>query len=60
METIGLISHAGNSKIGRQDLLTLPTPEGTDTHKPVPHAKVVEAVVETLGFRHLSDPDWLI
>jgi hypothetical protein len=50
----GLIAHRGTQLIGRQDLLALPTPDPTDTHKPVPHAKVIEALVETLGFRHLE------
>lgn len=50
----GLIAHRGAQLVGRQDLLALPTPEPTDTWKPVPHAKVVEAVVESLGFRRLA------
>lgn len=43
-----------NEKIGRQDLRELPTPEPTRTHYPVPHAEVVETLVETLAFRHLT------
>ncbi|MEO8036278.1 MAG: DUF932 domain-containing protein [Acidobacteriota bacterium] len=50
----GLISHCGTQLIGRQDLLALPTPDPTDTHKPIPHAALVGALVETLGFRHLA------
>lgn len=51
----GLISHAlGDRLLGRQDLLALPDPAVTDTHRPVPHAKIVEALVETLGFRHID------
>ena len=50
----GLIAHRGAQLIGRQDLLGLPTPEGTETHRPIPHAKVVEALIESLGFRHLA------
>ncbi len=45
----GLISHCGTELVGRQELLLLPTPEPTDTHKPIPHAALVAAVVETLG-----------
>jgi hypothetical protein len=30
------------------------TPPGTETHRPVPHSEVVEALVETLGFRHIG------
>lgn len=50
----GLISHCGTDLIGRQDLLLLPTPEATETHKPIPHAALVGALVETLGFRRLG------
>lgn len=32
----------------------VPTPPGTTTHKPVPQIEVVNALVETLGFRHIS------
>jgi len=34
-------------------LLLLATPDATETHKPIPHADLVGAVVETLGFRQL-------
>lgn len=50
----GLISHCGTELVGRQDLLLLPTPDPTDTHKPIPHADLVQAVIETLGFRRLT------
>lgn len=49
----GLISHCGTELVGRQDLHLLPTPVSTDTHKPIPHAALVGAVIETLGFRKL-------
>lgn len=38
-------------KLGRQDLLVLPTPPSTATHSVVPHSKIVEALIESLGFR---------
>ena len=50
----GLMLHAGAEKLGRQDLLALPTPEGTDTHTVIPHAKVVEAAIEALGYRRIT------
>lgn len=50
----GLIAHCGTELVGRQDLLLLPTPEATETHKPIPHAALVGAVIETLGFRKLG------
>src|SRR2546426_5549767 len=47
-----LISYAG--KINREQLALVPTPLGTATHKPVPHIEVVQAIIETLGFRHIG------
>jgi Domain of unknown function (DUF932) len=44
----------GNHKVGRQDLLALPTPPSTATHSTVPHSKIVEALIESLGFRRYS------
>lgn len=32
----------------------MPTPLGTTTHRPVPHHEIVEALVETLSFRHIG------
>ena len=49
-----LIAHCGTSKISREQLRGLPVPPPTATHKPVPHHEVVEALVETLGFRHIA------
>ena len=50
--TSTLITHAG--KISREELALIPTPEGTATHRPVPHHQVVQALAETLGFRHIG------
>ena len=41
-------------KIGRRELEQIPVPEATLTHKPVPHHVIVEALVETLSFRHIG------
>jgi hypothetical protein len=41
-------------KIGRPELAQIPVPEATSTHKPVPHHVIVEALVETLSFRHIA------
>ena len=51
-ETSTLISHSG--KITRGELAQVPTPLGTTTHRPVPHHEIVEALVETLSFRHIG------
>src|SRR5436305_2876413 len=50
----GLVSHCGTSLMGRQNLLGLPTPEPTDTHKPIAHAALVGALIEALGYRSLE------
>src|ERR1041385_1970400 len=48
-----LITHCGAKKITRAELVSIPTPEGTVTHQPVAHARIVDALVESLSFRHL-------
>jgi hypothetical protein len=45
---------ASTAKLTRLQLAAVPTPLGTATHRPVPHVKVVEALVETLSFRHIG------
>jgi Domain of unknown function (DUF932) len=52
MSEATLIASAG--KLSRQELVLVPTPPGTATHKPVPHGELVEALIETLGFRHIA------
>ena len=52
-ETEGvLLSQTG--KLTRQELALVPTPAGTATHRPIPHVEVVNALIETLGFRHIG------
>lgn len=50
----GLMLHAGANKLQRQDLLALPTPEGTATHRPVNHATLVQGIFEALAFRNID------
>ncbi len=45
---------ASTAKLTRQQLAAFPTPLGTATHRPVPHAEVIEALLETLSFRHIG------
>src|SRR6266571_2145890 len=47
-----LLSSTG--KINRQELQLITTPAATSTHRPIPHHEIVQAVVETLGFRHIG------
>jgi hypothetical protein len=50
--TATLLSQTG--KITRAELQYIPVPEGTRTHQPIPHHEIVQALVETLGFRHIG------
>jgi hypothetical protein len=49
-----LIAHVDTQLITREELALVPTPPGTATHRPIPHHEVVDALVETLGFRHIG------
>jgi hypothetical protein len=51
-ETSTLIAHEG--KITREQLATVPTPAPTETHRPIPHHEIAEALAETLGFRQIA------
>jgi hypothetical protein len=51
-ETSTLISCTG--KITRAELAQILTPPSTPTHVPIPHAAVVEALVDTLSHRQIS------
>jgi Domain of unknown function (DUF932) len=42
------------AKMGRAELARITVPPTTPTHKPVPHHEIVEALIETLGFRHIG------
>src|SRR5947209_15541482 len=54
MEQSQLIAHCGTRKLTRAELTAVPTPEGTSTHRPVPHHEIVGGLVETLSFRHIG------
>jgi hypothetical protein len=43
-----LMVHTGGRQRTRDELATLPTPEATDTWKPVPHYELVESLIEGL------------
>jgi hypothetical protein len=47
-----LLSQSG--KLTREQLALVATPAGTATHRPVPHAEVVSALVDTLALRHIA------
>src|SRR5438067_1792984 len=54
MEQTQLIAHCGSEKLTRQQLQLIPTPEATQTHQPLAHGTIVEALLETLAFRHIA------
>ena len=54
MQQSQLIAHCGSSKITREELKVIPTPEASATHQPLPHHEIVEALVESLSYRQIS------
>jgi hypothetical protein len=44
----------GEDLLTREQLALVPTPDCTLTHRPIPHHEIVQALVETLGFRHIG------
>ena len=54
MDQTQLLAHCGTNKITRDELKMVPTPEGTESHHPLAHHVIVEALAETLAFRHIS------
>lgn len=49
-----LMAHCGTQKITREELRELPLPKATDTHQPLSHFELVEALIETLSYRYLK------
>ena len=49
-----LMAHVDTQRITREQLALVPTPPGTATHRPILHNEIVDALVETLGFRHIG------
>ena len=49
-----LLAHCGTDKLTREQLTLIPAPEATPTHHPLAHHLIVEALLETLTFRHIS------
>ena len=54
MEGSQLMVHCDSRKLGRNELRFIPTPAGTITHRPVAHFSIIEVLLETLAFRHIS------
>jgi hypothetical protein len=49
-----LLAHCGTKKITRSELQGLPTPAGTRTHQPISHHQLIDVLIESLAFRHLT------
>jgi hypothetical protein len=47
---MGLMLHSGANAISYDELRSVQTPDGTDSHVPVPHHEIVELMRYTLGF----------
>ena len=52
--TVPEMTLIGNTKLNRQELALVPAPPSTPTHQVIPHHEVINALVETLGFRHIG------
>lgn len=49
-----LMTHAGASKVKRENLSLVPTPPATDTFKPIGHAALIDELEKSLSFRHIQ------
>jgi hypothetical protein len=49
-----LVAHCGTNKLNREQLQLIPSPEGTDTYRPLAHHDIVGALLEALAFRQIS------
>ena len=47
-ETSTLIGYSGRT-MGREELVLVPTPPATETHRPIPHDEIVSALIEPSG-----------
>ena len=50
----GLLSHRDSQLFTREELASIPAPEGTETFKPIPHSELVSNVLDGLAFRHIN------
>lgn len=50
----GLLAHGDSEKLKRDALALIPAPNATATFQPVQHLTLVNAVLETLSFRHID------
>mgnify|MGYP005817667903 CR=1 FL=1 len=43
-----------SQKLNREELALVPCPAPTLTHQTIPHSRIIQALIETLGFRHIG------
>lgn len=43
-----------SQKLNREELALVPCPPPTTTHQTIPHSRIIQALIETLGFRHIG------
>jgi len=48
-----LLAHSGTARITREELKLITTPASTKTHQPLGHHEIIDALLETLSFRHI-------
>ena len=49
-----LIAHCGSHYLTRDQLKLIQAPEATETYQPLAHHAIIESLLETLAFRHIS------
>lgn len=58
MSALNLMLHCGGFEVAREELVNLPTPEATATHRPIAHADFVNMVqdeIEAVGLRIVAE-----
>lgn len=50
----GLLAYRDSEKVAREALAAIPMPELTATFQPISHLTLVNALIETLSFRHIN------
>ena len=51
---MSLMAHTGKELVTRGQLVEILPPAPTDTHKPIAHIHLVNSIIESLSFRHIS------
>lgn len=49
-----MVAHRGAVQMTRDELALVEVPQGTETHRPIPHINLVKTIEEALHFRHIA------